>query len=200
MVDEAPAEAGHELTSMQIGLFPGARAAEAAIAKLQAAGYARSALHLRRPHQAPHPRYGLGLLVGIGGGAVLGGILGLVLGILVARAAPLVGPVTDNTDPIVIAGIFLVFGGLSGATAGGLFAMAAVADPAHFLNQELQAGRYLLGVDAPDEAAQDRAERELDEAGADDVIFMPLCETLERVFHAEPAGEPLAVQQGSLRA
>ena len=172
---------------MQIGLFGSGRAVEAAIAKLRAAGYPESSLYLRRPSEAPKARYGAGLFIGIVGGAVLGGLVGIVLGILLTRASPLVGPVDDNTEAVVIDGIFAVFGLLSGATAGGLFGMAAVADPAHFFNQELESGRYLLGVAAMGPAELDKVELDLDAAGADDVLYVPNSETLERIFHATPA-------------
>ncbi len=188
MADEDPArKSEHELQDMQIGLFANGRAVAAAIAKLRLAGYPESSLHLRRPSDAPQARYAVGLFIGIVGGGFLGGVLGVVLGILVSRAAPLVGPVTDNTQVFVIVGIFAVFGALSGATAGGLFGMAAVADPAHFLNQELEAGHYLLGIPAVDQAQADKVEADLDAAGADDVIYVPTSETLERVFQAKPA-------------
>lgn len=191
MADDVPArEAEHELQDMQIGVFASGREVEAAIAKLRAAGYSESSLHLRRPSEAPQARYAAGLFVGIVGGGFLGCLLGIVLGILLAHAAPLVGPVTDGSPVFVIVGIFAVFGLLSGATAGGLFGMAAVADPAHFLNQELEAGRYLLGVNAVGKAEADKVELDLDAAGADDVIYVPNSETLERVFQATPAAHP----------
>lgn len=180
---------------MQIGLFASGQAVEAAVERLRAAGYPESSLQLRRPSDAPRARYAEGLFVGIVGGAILGCVTGLILGILVSRAAPLVGPVDDTTTTAVIVGIFCVFGLLSGATAGGLFGMAAVADPAHFLNQELESGRYLLGVPAEDDQAAGKAELDLDAAGADDVIFVPNGETLERVFQATPAQRvPMARQ------
>lgn len=180
---------------MQIGLFPSGRAVQAAIDRLREAGYPESSLHLRRPSQAPRARYGAGLFVGIVGGGIMGGLTGLILGILVSRAAPLVGPVDDNTSTLVIVGIFCVFGLLSGATAGGIFGMAAVADPAAFLNQELESGRYLLGVRAVGKEEADKVELDLDAAGADDVIYIPKGETLERVFAATPATRhPVAPQ------
>jgi hypothetical protein len=188
MADQGPGrESEHELQDMQIGLFPSGRAAEAAIAKMRGLGYPESDLHLRRPADAPRARYGIGLFAGIVGGGILGCVVGLVLGILVSHAAPLVGPVDDTTGMFVIVAIFAVFGLLSGATAGGLFAMAAVADPAHFLNQELESGHYLLGVHAQSAEQADKVELDLDGAGADDVIYVPRGETLERVFHATPA-------------
>lgn len=193
MADDVPArKAEHELQDMQIGVFASGREVEAAIARLRAAGYPESSLHLRRPSEAPQARYAAGLFIGIVGGGILGCIVGVILGILVYHAAPLVGPVEDGSVPFVIVGIFAVFGLLSGSTAGGLFGMAAVADPAHFLNQELEAGRYLLGVDAVGKAEADRVELDLDAAGADDVIFVPRSETLERVFAATPASHPVA--------
>jgi len=184
---------------MQIGLFPSGRAVEAAIVKLRAAGYPESSLHVRRPSEAPQARYAAGLFVGIVGGGFLGGLVGLILGILVTRAAPLVGPVSDGSAAFVIAGIFAVFGVLSGATAGGLFGMAAVADPAHFLNQELESGRYLLGVNAVGMAEADKVELDLDAAGADDVIWVPNSETLERVFRAAPATNPPVARESAPR-
>jgi hypothetical protein len=195
MADQVPArETDHELYDMQIGLFPSGRAAAAAVAGLKDRGYPESSLHLRRPIDAPQARYGIGLAVGILGGGVLGMLVGLVLGYLITLAEPLVGPVTDTVGIVAIVGIFGVFGLLSGATAGGLFAMAAVADPAHFLNQELESGHYLIGVRAVGEAEEEKVELDLDAVGADDVIFVPVSETLERVFHATPAGgsHPLA--------
>lgn len=188
MADDVPArDSEHELPDMQIGLFGSGRAVEAAIAKLRAGGYAESSLYLRRPSEAPQARYAAGIFIGILGGAILGCLVGIVLGILITRASPLVGPVDDNTEAFVIDGIFAVFGLLSGATAGGLFGMAAVADPAHFFNQELESGRYLLGVGAKGPTELDKAELDLDAAGADDVLYVPNSETLERIFHATPA-------------
>lgn len=184
---------------MQIGLFASRRDVEAAISKLTAAGYPESSLFLRRPSEAPQARYAAGLFIGIVGGGILGCLVGIVLGILVAHAAPLVGPVDDNTGTFVITGIFAVFGLLSGATAGGLFGMAAVADPAHFLNQELEAGRYLLGVTAVGKEQADKVELDLDAAGADDVIFVPNSETLERVFAATPAASPPVARETAPR-
>lgn len=194
MGDQAPARRSeHELENMQIGLFQSARAAEAAIAELRQKGYPDSALQLRRPSDAPRARYAEGIFFGIVGGGILGCLVGIVLAILISRAAPQVGPVDDHTSTVVIIGIFAVFGLLSGATAGGLFGMAAVADPAHFLNQELQSGRYLLGVNAVGEEQENQVELDLDAAGADDVIFVPAGETLERVFRATPARGSLPV-------
>lgn len=188
MGDQAPAgRSEHELQNMQIGLFPNRRAAEAAIAELKARGYPESSYQLRRPSDAPRARYAEGIFLGIAGGGFLGCVVGIVLGFLISHAAPHVGPVDDTTSMFVIVGIFAVFGLLSGATAGGLFGMAAVADPAHFLNQELQSGHYLLGVHAVGEEQENKVELDLDAAGADDVIFVPAGETLERVFHATPA-------------
>ncbi len=197
MADDVPArKSEHQLQDMQIGLFPNGRAAEAAIARLKAMGYPESALNLRRPVDAPHARYAIGLFVGIVGGGILGCLVGVVLGFLVSQAEPLVGPVSDTVGLVVIIGIFAVFGLLSGATAGGLFAMAAVADPAHFLNQELESGHYLLGVHAVGEEEEKKVELDLDAVGADDVVFVPVSETLERVFHAAPAarGRPVTGQ------
>ncbi|MDR3081204.1 MAG: hypothetical protein LBV60_09810 [Streptomyces sp.] len=185
----------HELQDMQIGLFSSGREVEAAIAKLRAAGYPESSLHLKRPSDAPRARYAEGLFVGILGGGILGCVVGIVLGILVSRAAPLVGPVSDTTITTVIVGIFAVFGLLSGATAGGIFGMAAVADPATFLNQELESGHYLLGVHAVGPEQLDKVELDLDGAGADDVISVPKGETLERVFAATPAAHPTLASQ-----
>lgn len=192
--DVRAGESEHELQNMQIGLFPSGRAAAGAIARLKAMGYPEASLLLRRPVDAPQARYGIGLFVGIVGGGILGGLVGLVLGFLVTLAEPLVGPVSDTVGLFAIVGIFVVFGLLSGATAGGLFAMAAVADPAHFLNQELESGHYLLGVPAVGDEQEKKVELDLDAVGADDVIFVPVSETLERVFHATPAAgsHPLA--------
>ena len=174
--------AAHELSAMQVGFFGSTARAEAAREQLQAAGFAPSSLHLARPEDVTPQPYLLALAIGIGGGGILGLIIGGIIGYLVTLAANGVGPVTDGTDVVVITGLFAVFGMFSGSTAGGLFAMAAASDPAQFLRQELQSGRYLLGVEASTEEGLAHADVALDAAGADDVAFLTPCETAERVF------------------
>lgn len=200
MADQAPASGHqHPSTNMQIGLFSSRTAAEEALAQLVAGGYPESSLQLRRPSDAPLARYASGLLVGTLGGGIAGLVLGIIAGFLVSRAAPLVGPVDDNTVPFVIIGIFAVFGFFGGSTAGALFAICAVSDPAQFLNQELQSGHYLLGVPVTGRLEENLAESALDAAGADDVIFLTHSETLERVFYAAPANAPHPVASASPR-
>ncbi|MFZ0217362.1 MAG: hypothetical protein WAM30_15630 [Candidatus Dormiibacterota bacterium] len=174
--------AAHEMTAVQVGFFASAARAEAARQQLIDSGFGETALHLARPQDVKPQPYLAALGIGIGGGGVIGLIIAGVLGYFVTLAASGIGPVDDGTDGVVIVGLFAVFGLLSGATAGGLFAMAAASDPAQFLRQELESGRYLLGVEAATPEQQRRAELALDEAGADDVAFLTKSETAERVF------------------
>ncbi|MDR0360750.1 MAG: hypothetical protein LBJ87_14975, partial [bacterium] len=83
---------------------------------------------------------------------------------------------------LVIMALFAVFGAGAGATAGALLAICAVGDPAVWLTQSIESGRWLVGVETPDGPSQVRATRVLEGADAIEVLFLGKSETAERVF------------------
>jgi hypothetical protein len=175
--------AEHAKAAIQAGLFEDEQSAHQAVDRLAEGGFDRARLHVRGPGERPSStRYGRALLVGVGGGTVLGLAGGLLLGWAATLVGAGVGPVTAGTDVAVIVTLFGVFGAGSGATAGALLAIDAVGDPAIYLHQSIESGRFLVGVEAPDHAARVRALRSLEDAGALDVLFLGRSETAERVF------------------
>ncbi|MBO0688344.1 MAG: hypothetical protein J2P40_02035 [Candidatus Dormibacteraeota bacterium] len=175
--------AEHALAAIEAGLFDDGQSAHEAVDRLAEGGFDRARVHVRGP-DGPLARtpYGKALLVGLSFGVVLGLAGGLLLGWAATQGTGTIGPPTAGTDVVVIMALFAVFGAGAGATAGALLGICAVGDPAVWLNQSLEGGRWLVGVETPDGPSQVRATRVLEGAGALEVLFLGKSETAERVF------------------
>jgi hypothetical protein len=175
--------AEHAMAAIEAGLFDDEQSAHQAVDRLAEGGFDRGQVHVRSPGERPsRTPYGKALLIGVGLGTVAGLVGGLLLGWAATLVTGDIGPGTGGTDVVVILVLFAIFGAGAGATAGALLAIDAVGDPAMYLNQTLEGGRYLVGVEAPDHASQVRAVRVLEDAGALDILFLGRSETAERVF------------------
>ena len=171
------------MAAIEAGLFDDEQTVHEAVDRLAEGGFDRARVHVRGPG-GPMSRtpYGKALLVGLSVGIVLGLAGGILLGWAATLGTGTIGPPTAETDVVVIVALFGIFGAAAGATAGALLAICAVGDPAVWLHQSIEGGRWLVGVEAPDGPSQVRATRLLEDAGADEVLFLGKSETAERVF------------------
>ena len=124
-----------------------------ALGKLKEAGFAADQVALATPRIGRRGRYGLKVLIGIGGGALLGAVVGAVVTGMVPGVHPLV------SGNLVVTFLFAATGGL----VGGLLSMSASGDRALYYEQEVESGRFLVSVAGP---RLDEARRIMRAAGA----------------------------------
>jgi hypothetical protein len=128
-----------------LALFATLPEAEAAVHNLERAGFTPEEIGLLWPGEAPASELGHKLAGGVGGGAAAGGVTGGVIAAIAAGAVPGIGPV-------LAAGVFVsvIAGAATAGTVGGLIgalvSMAISDEHAHFYEQEVQAGRFLVAV------------------------------------------------------
>ncbi len=150
-------------TTTVLALFKDKRDADAAIRALQSAHFDSARLGVVPPAEAHPPPFGKLALAGVGGGTVGVGLLGVLLGIATAGLVP-------GTHPMLPGGWFvpLMFGltgAATGAVAGLLISQSAARQHALYYEEEIEAGRTLVTVDAEASRAAD-ARRILLQEGA----------------------------------
>jgi hypothetical protein len=176
----------HPLTV--VALFADRENAEQAVSKLVQAGYPPEHVGYLEPtdvREVRNPARGAaeGIAVGGASGVVIGGVLaavatGLVPGVGVALVAGALVP--------VIMGV--VTGGSTGAVAGGLLGAEASSEDDSYFMEEIQAGRILVSVEVPDQAAEAKAEALLRESNALEVDSLGTAHLHARLRHPKPEG------------
>jgi hypothetical protein len=145
-----------------LALFAALSEAESAVRNLEQAGFESDEIGLLWPGDAPEPDQEQTLRRGIGTGAAAGGLAGGVLAALAAGAVPGIGPVlAGGVLASVIAGTATA--GTAGGVVGALVSMAISDKHAHYYEQELHAGRFLVSVTS---SRSDDAQEILRSAGA----------------------------------
>ena len=140
------------------GLFKTRAEAEMALGKLKEAGFAADQVALATPRIGRRGRYGLKVLIGIGGGVLLGAVVGAVVTGMVPGVHPLV------SGNLVVTFLFAAaIGAATGGLVGGLLSMSASGDRALYYEQEVESGRFLVSVAGP---RLDEARRIMRAAGA----------------------------------
>ncbi len=129
-----------------------------ALGKLKEEGFAADQVALATPRIGRRGRYGLKVLIGIGGGALLGAVVGAVVTGMVPGVHPLV------SGNLVVTFLFAAaIGAATGGLVGGLLSMSASGDRALYYEQEVESGRFLVSVAGP---RLDEAHRIMRAAGA----------------------------------
>ena len=132
-----------------------------ALGKLKEAGFAADQVALAAPRIGRRGRYGLKVLIGIGGGALLGALVGAVVTGMVPGVHPLI------SGNLVVTFLFAAaIGAATGGLVGGLLSMSASGDRALYYEQEVESGRFLVSVAGPRVPSPDGAGRNLQEAWA----------------------------------
>jgi len=124
-----------------VGLFRTRDEQQAAVRKLEGAGFSRDQVSTATPLRNRRGHYGRKLLIGILIGTALGGIVGAVA----TGMLPGVRPLTSGNLLATFA-LALVAGAATGSLAGMLVSMAAAGDAALFYEQEVESGRFLVSV------------------------------------------------------
>jgi hypothetical protein len=128
-----------------VALFATLFEAESAVRNLEQAGFESDQVGLVWPGDASEPDQKQNLTRGIGTGAAAGGLAGGVLAALAAGAVPGIGPVLAGGVLVsVVAGTATA--GTVGGVVGALVSMAISDKHAHYYEQEVQAGRFLVSV------------------------------------------------------
>jgi hypothetical protein len=145
-----------------VALFATLSTAESAVRKLEHAGFESDEIGLLGPGEVAEPDEGKNLARGIGTGAATGGLAGGVLAAIAAGAIPGIGPVIAGgvlTSVIAAAATAGTVGGVVGA----LVSMEISDKHAHYFEQEVRGGRFLVSVTS---RRSDKAKKVLRSAGA----------------------------------
>jgi hypothetical protein len=161
-----------------VGVFPHRRDAEAALRELSNSGFSMNQVSLVGRDTPGEPRVGNvadrtktdeGAKAGAGTGAALGGLGGLLVG-LGALAIPGIGPVLAG-GALATALATTAAGGAIGAAAGGLtgalVGLGIPDDRAHYYNDRVNRGDYLVMVDGTEDEIR-RADTILSRHGIQD--------------------------------
>jgi hypothetical protein len=138
-------------------LFVSPQEAERAAANLIQAGFPAESIGYLEPEDLPRSKNPAERAVK---GAVVGGIAGAVVGALLAAAAvglfPGLGQVLTGgaVVPLLIGAILV---GSTGAIVGGLLGAEGSSEEVLYFVEEVEAGRALLAVEVPDQAAEEKA-------------------------------------------
>ena len=117
------------------GLFRTRAGAEMALGKLKEEGFAADQVALATPRIGRRGRYGLKVLIGIGGGVLLGAVVGAVVTGMVPGVHPLV------SGNLVVTFLFAAaIGAATGGLVGGLLSMSASGDRALILRSRARVG------------------------------------------------------------
>lgn len=119
--------------------------AEAALRKLEEAGFGPDQVSISTPPTGRRGNYGRKVLTGIAIGTVVGAVLGAVIGLVPG----LRGALLPGSGAVAVFVIMLAAGAGAGGVAGALVSMAASGDTALYYEQEVQAGRFLVTVAGP---------------------------------------------------
>jgi hypothetical protein len=176
----------HPLTV--VALFADRENAEQAVSKLVKAGYPPEHVGYLDPTDVrvvrnPARGAAVGFAAGGASGVVIGGVqaavaTGLVPGVGVALVA--------GALVAVIMGV--VTGGSTGAVTGGLLGAEASSEDDSYFMKEIQAGRILVSVEVPDQAAEAKAEALLRERNALEVDSLGTAHLHARLRHPKPEG------------
>jgi len=163
------------------GVFEDAAKANAAVLRLGERGIARERINvvmseelrkrLGEGGQQLEIEKGTKAAEGLGTGGAIGGTLGAVVGLVAAAGASLAIPGLG----IVLAGPLaaaLVGAGAGGATGGLLGLLVGAGMPeyrAKYYEERVKGGGVVLAIEAGSEAEADQVERELKDAGAEDI-------------------------------
>ena len=174
----------HPLTV--VALFADRENAEQAVSRLVKAGFPPEHVGYLEPTDVRELRNpGRGAAEGIAAGGASGALIGGVLGALVTGLVPGVGlALVGGALVPVIMGV--VTGGSTGAVAGGLLGVAASAEDEPYFMEEIQAGRILVSVEVPDEAAEAKAAALLRESNALEVDSLGTAHLHARLRHPKP--------------
>ena len=145
-----------------VALFATLSRAELAVRNLEQAGFESDEIGLLGPGEAAEPDEGQNLARGVATGAAAGGLAGGVLAALAVGAIPGIGPVIAGgvlTSVIAAAATAGTVGGVVGA----LVSMEISDKHAHYFEQEVQGGRFLVSVTS---SRSDDAQTILRSAGA----------------------------------
>lgn len=182
--------------SVVVGLFADLDAANRAARAMVDARFPAGAVAVLPPRSVRERRLMRGVLLGMVTGALLGFVFGGLLGYLSTFDHTPLGSVTAGVGVVVPIALFAVTGAAAGATAGGLFGMDAVSDPAMYVIQEVHEGRALTSVSVGPSDVR-RAEAALSTAGALDVLDLGhgeaahrITQEVERRSRPAPAGRP----------
>jgi hypothetical protein len=162
-VVEAPNPISEEIMpNTVVALFATLSKAELAVHDLEEAGFDSDEIGILWPGEASDRDEGQNLTRGIGTGAAAGGLAGGVLAALAAGAVPGIGPVLAGGVLVsVIAGTAIA--GSVGGMVGALVSMEISDKQAHYFEQEVQGGRFLVSVTS---SRSDKAQKVLRSAGA----------------------------------
>jgi hypothetical protein len=150
-------------TTTVLALFTDRRDAEAAVRALQSAEFGTARLGVVPPGQAHVPPFGQIAAAGIAAGTIGCGLVGVLAGIALAGLFP-------GTHAVLPGGWFVVMmgaltGAATGAVAGLLVSQSVARQHTLYYEEEMEAGRTLVTVEAePDRA--DHARRLLLQEGA----------------------------------
>jgi hypothetical protein len=145
-----------------VALFATLSKAELAVRNLEQAGFDSDEIGILWPGEASVPDEGKNLARGIGTGAGAGGLAGGVLAALAAGAVPGIGPALAGGVLVsVIAGTAIA--GSVGGVVGALVSMEISDKHAHYFEQEVHGGRFLVSVTS---SRSDKAQKVLRSAGA----------------------------------
>lgn len=149
---------------------------EEMVSRLQAAGFATSAISILMPnaegqHDIGHikaTKAPEGAATGAASGGVAGGVIGLLAGIG-ALAIPGVGPLIA-AGPIMAALSGAAVGATAGGIAGGLVGLGIPELEAKRYEERLRKGNYIIAVHVADDTERDRAKEIFEDAEADEVF------------------------------
>lgn len=162
------------------GVFDGVEDAERAVAKLQSRGFTRDQITVLMSEEVrkQHARggdveieKGSKTAEGLGTGGAIGGAVGAVLGAIVAAGTTVVVPPLGLViaGPLAAALAGVGAGGATGGLVGALVGAGLPEYTAKHYEERISQGGVVVGVEARTEDEADVVERDLKDAGAEDV-------------------------------